>query len=196
MEQKILVVPVKAEKKIMGAFHSTLTSSLNFRQKWMEQCFQRFRKQRTTSRGIPKFSKFFFPGRFLSIHFALGISRIFGWMVRIQFPEFLETFPGNSCTIYPSFQVFESFGWMESAQYLEGITFYRKNGKHYTGMNRSVPLASLPESPVAFEFSRFFLLLGAKDVSPGGTSATQRKEFHTDDVKSVRNLVRSSDWST
>ena len=85
---------------------------------------------------------------------------------------------------------------MESAQYLEGITFYRKNGKHYTGMNRSVPFASLPESPVAFEFSRFFLLLGAKDVSPGGTSATQRKEFHTDDVKSVRNLVRSSDWST
>ena len=138
MEQKILVVPVKAEKKIMGAFHSTLTSSLNFRQKWMEQCFQRFRKQRTTSRGIPKFSKNFFPGRFLSIHFALGISRIFGWMVRIQFPEFLETFPGNSCTIYPSFQVFESFGWMESAQYLEGITFYRKNGKHYTGMNRSI----------------------------------------------------------
>ena len=39
-------------------------------------------------------------------------------MVRIQFPEFLETFPGYSCTIYTCFQVFESFGWMESAQKL------------------------------------------------------------------------------
>ena len=30
----------------------------------------------------------------------------------------------------------------------------------------------------------------------GMTSAPQRQKFHTDDVKSVRNLVRSSDWST
>ena len=28
------------------------------------------------------------------------------------------------------------------------------------------------------------------------TSATQRQKFHTDDVKSIRNLVRSADWST
>ena len=33
-------------------------------------------------------------------------------------------------------------------------------------------------------------------VSLGGTSAHQRQIFHTDDVKSVRNLVRSADWST
>ena len=32
MEQKFSVVPVKAEKKIMGAFLSTKTSGLNFRQ--------------------------------------------------------------------------------------------------------------------------------------------------------------------
>ena len=38
--------------------------------------------------------------------------------------------------------------------------------------------------------------LPAKDVSPGGTSAPQRQKFHTDEVKSVRNLVKSSDWST
>ena len=31
--------------------------------------------------------------------------------------------------------------------------------------------------------------------SRGGTSATQRQKFHTDDVKSVRNPVRSADWS-
>ena len=35
-----------------------------------------------------------------------------------------------------------------------------------------------------------------RDVSRGGTSATQRQKFHTDDAKSVRNLVRSADWST
>ena len=35
-----------------------------------------------------------------------------------------------------------------------------------------------------------------EDVSRGGTSATQRQKFHTDDVKSVRNPVRSADWST
>ena len=35
-----------------------------------------------------------------------------------------------------------------------------------------------------------------RDVSRGGTSATQRQKFHTDDVKSVRNPVRSADWST
>ena len=35
----------------------------------------------------------------------------------------------------------------------------------------------------------------AGDVSRGGTSATQRQKFHTDDVKSVRNPVRSADWS-
>ena len=35
-----------------------------------------------------------------------------------------------------------------------------------------------------------FLLapLAAKDVSPGGTSATRRQKFHTDDVKFVWNL--------
>ena len=37
-------------------------------------------------------------------------------------------------------------------------------------------------------------LLG--DVSRGGTSATQRQKFHTDDAKSVRNPVRSANWST
>ena len=36
----------------------------------------------------------------------------------------------------------------------------------------------------------------AGDVSRRGTSATQQQKFHTDDVKSVRNPVRSADWST
>ena len=39
------------------------------------------------------------------------------------------------------------------------------------------------------------LLPAAKNVSPGGTSAPQRQKFHTDDVKSVQNLVSRSDWS-
>ena len=43
---------------------------------------------------------------------------------------------------------------------------------------------------------RFSSLFVAEDVSRGGTSATQRQKFHTDDVKSVQNPVRSADWST
>ena len=35
-----------------------------------------------------------------------------------------------------------------------------------------------------------------RDVSRGGTSATHRQKFHTDDAKSVRNPVRSANWST
>ena len=43
---------------------------------------------------------------------------------------------------------------------------------------------------------RFSSLLATKDVSRGITSATQRQKFYTDDVKSVRNPVRGTDWST
>ena len=49
---------------------------------------------------------------------------------------------------------------------------------------------------LACENIRFSLLFAAGDVSRGGTSATQRQKIHTDDVKSVRNPVRSADWST
>ena len=49
---------------------------------------------------------------------------------------------------------------------------------------------------VACENIRFSSLFVAGDVSRGGTSATQRQKIHTDDVKSVRNPVRSADWST
>ena len=49
---------------------------------------------------------------------------------------------------------------------------------------------------IACENIRFSSLFAAGDVSRGGTSATQRQKFHTDDVKSVRNPVRSADWST
>ena len=43
---------------------------------------------------------------------------------------------------------------------------------------------------------RFSSLFAAGDVLGGGTSATQRQKFHTDDKKSVRNPIRSADWST
>jgi len=42
----------------------------------------------------------------------------------------------------------------------------------------------------------FSSLLVDGDVSRGGTSATQLQKLHTDDVKSVRNPVRSANWST
>ena len=47
---------------------------------------------------------------------------------------------------------------------------------------------------IACENIRFSSLFAAADVSRGGTSATQRQKFHTDDVKSVQNPVRSADW--
>ena len=53
----------------------------------------------------------------------------------------------------------------------------------------------LAEPNVACEYSCFFLLLTAKDVLPRETSKTQWQTFQTNGVKSVRNLVRSSDWS-
>ena len=49
---------------------------------------------------------------------------------------------------------------------------------------------------VACENIRFSSLFVAGDVSRGGTSAIQRQKFDTDDVKSVRNPVRSTDLST
>ena len=48
---------------------------------------------------------------------------------------------------------------------------------------------------LACENIRFSSLFAAGDVSRGGTSATQWQKFHTYDVKSVRNPVRSTDWS-
>ena len=47
---------------------------------------------------------------------------------------------------------------------------------------------------IACENSCFSSLLPTWDVSSGETSALQRQKFHTDDVKSVQNLVRSPDF--
>ena len=47
---------------------------------------------------------------------------------------------------------------------------------------------------LACKNSRFSSLLAAGDVSRGGTSATPWQKFHTDDAKSVRNLVIRADW--
>ena len=48
----------------------------------------------------------------------------------------------------------------------------------------------------ACENIRFSSLFVCGDVSRGGSSATQRQKFHTDDVKSLQNPGRSADWST
>ena len=81
----------------------------------MEQHFPTLSKKRTTSQGVPKFSKKFSPEallpklqEFLVEWFAFQKSKL---------SEFLETFPGNFCTSRHFFQIFESFGWMESAPY-------------------------------------------------------------------------------
>ena len=59
-----------------------------------------------------------------------------------------------------------------------------------------LPAGKSTNKTVACENIRLSSLFAAGDVSRWGTSATQRQKFHTDDVKSVRNPVRSADWST
>ena len=84
--------------------------------------------------------------------------------------------------------------------YLHHITYliisYLKLYKH----NPSNSILSLFSCNRRFSISceniRFSSLFAAGDVSRGGTSATQRERFHTDDVKYVQNPVRSPDWST
>ena len=49
---------------------------------------------------------------------------------------------------------------------------------------------------VAWKNICFSSIFANGDVLRRGTSATQRQKFHTDDVKSVRNPVRSADWLT
>ena len=49
---------------------------------------------------------------------------------------------------------------------------------------------------VACENIRFSTLFATGDISSGGTSATQRQKFRTDDVMYVQNPVRSPDWLT
>ena len=65
----------------MTLFYSSKKFSLNFRQLPVASgtAFSRIFKTRTNSRGIPIFSKIFFP-----FYFAPGISRICGWIVRIS----------------------------------------------------------------------------------------------------------------
>ena len=57
-----------------------------------------------------------------------------------------------------------------------------------------INLIDKTKSLLACENSHLFSLLAGRGVSPGETSAPQRQKFHTDDVKSVLKLVRSSDY--
>ena len=58
----------------------------------------------------------------------------------------------------------------------------------------SLSATRISKDKVACENSHLSLLLAARDISPGKTPVLQRGKFNTDHVKSVRNLVRSSDW--
>ena len=58
----------------------------------------------------------------------------------------------------------------------------------------SLSATRISKDKVACENSHLSLLLAARDISPGKMPVLQRRKFNTDHVKSVRNLVRSSDW--
>ena len=160
----------------------------------MEQNFKDFLNRGQPRELYPIFPKFFSPEGFLP--FTL-LSEFLEFSVKwfaFNFRNFWKLFPTIPVPFTPVFTFLKVLVEWKAPNSSKVLPFIGKPENILPGW--TVPFASLPESLVAFEFSRFFLLLGAKDLSPGGTSATQRKEFHTDDEKSVRNLGRSSDWST
>ena len=57
-------------------------------------------------------------------------------------------------------------------------------------------LVAAKEVCIACENIHFSSLFATRHVSRRGTSVTQRQKFHTDDIKSVQNPVRSADWWT
>ena len=73
-----------------------------------------------------------------------------------------------------------------------GTSVYEQNMKFGPGDE----LLTRETRTVACENGCFSSLFAAQDVSRGITTETQRQKFHTDDVKSVRNPVRSANWST
>ena len=94
--------------------------------------------------------------------------------------------------------VVSNFSWVlqssqEKSKTMDMQFFFSGGGG---GVGGQGALLSMLRWWIAYEYSLFSSLLATREVSPWGTSAPQRQKFHTDDVKSVRNLVRSSDWST
>ena len=89
----------------------------------MEQLFPKFPKKRTTSRGIPKFSKLFFPEIFFPFNFAPGNSIK---MVRISefqhFSGFSGNFSGKLLHHLPPFRNFRKF-WLNGPKFLIGLGF-------------------------------------------------------------------------
>ena len=83
-----------------------------------------------------------------------------------------------------------------SSQYLSNLIRPNLSGSHTFSLTATAEIGPLFSFRLACENIRFSSLFAAGDVSRGGTSATQRQKFHTDDAKPVRNLVRSADWST
>ena len=86
-------------------FHSTKTSSLNFRQLpgANGRSFSKFPKTGQARESYLNFGKYSSRKFSFRFNFVAGKSRILSWMVRIseiqQFPESLGTFPDIFCTI-------------------------------------------------------------------------------------------------
>ena len=80
------------------------------------------------------------------------------------------------------------------------VPLSRSVGKRRPHPNRAINCASrktwFQSLHISCENTRFSSLFADGNVSRGGTSVTQRQKFHIHDVKSVRNLVRSADWSS
>ena len=64
---------------------------------------------------------------------------------------------------------------------LNGLSSTKRDRNNYVFLGYNL-FSILYQSNLAYENSRFSSLFSARDVSRGGTSATQRQKFHGDDV--------------
>ena len=64
---------------------------------------------------------------------------------------------------------------------------------HKKNLMLKVSIRFVTPGRLACENIRFSSLFATGDVLRGGTSAIKRQKFHSDDVKSVRNLVISTE---
>ena len=101
----------------------------------MEQHFQRFRKQRTTSRGIPKFSKIFSPeGSFPFTSLSEFLEFSVKWFA-FNFRNFWKPFPAIPVPFTPVFKFWKVLvEWKARRYYLlseNRNTFFRDEPFHF-----------------------------------------------------------------
>ena len=116
-EYRALSIQPKSPVWIFGNFWQRVVPNFEKEEdlgRYAQPTHRKFPLHREKNLWYPGYPAVFFP-----FNFAPGISRIFGWMVRIseiqQFSEFLETIQGNFWTFVTA-DIYDSFGWMKAKE--------------------------------------------------------------------------------